>query len=188
MTEQIKKIEEQIKNLITQGKIKMKPRWFFVLKSTLKILFITLLFLILIYFVSFAHFLVNERITMGGFNPAMLGWGKFIFGIPWLIIFISFIMLILLEVLVRKYSFVYRRPLVYSLFFMVFLIFITTLIVVKLDKKKNIPRFGEDKNIPVFTPMHKYYRKEFRDFPPKKEKIKDIRKNLKLQKDFEIFE
>lgn len=188
MTEQIKKIEDKVKSLIQEGKIKMKPRWFFVLKSILKILFIVVLFLILVYFISFANFIVNERIVLNG-GPEYGGWAKFLFGIPWLIIFLSFVMLFLLEVLVRKYSFVYRRPLVYSLFFIVFLIFIMGFMLIKLDKRKNVPRFGEDKNIPLFTPMHKYYRKEYKDFRHL-EKSKNLNKinDFKPQKNFEIFQ
>ena len=191
MTEQIKKIEDKVKALIDDGKVKMKPRWFFIMQSILKILFIVLSFLIIVYFISFVIFLLKESLTLGR-HPALLGWGRFLIGLPWLIILFGFIMLGLLEFLVRKYSFVYKRPIAYSLFFSIFIILILSLIVLKIDKKNRIPKFGEEGNVPVFTPMHKYYRKELKDFREKDDfrKFNDSKRieRIKDRRSFEIFE
>lgn len=187
MSEEIKKIEEQVKILIEEGRVKMKPRWFFVLKSILNILFILIVFLIMLYFISFISLVVRERLALG-FHPAMIGWGKFIFGIPWLIVSLSFILLIVLEVLVRKYSFVYRRPIAYTLFFSIFFIVLITLLLPKIDKEERLPRLGEDPRIPVFGPMHKFYRNDFNEREFKKFRIERLPPNFEQRIEIRFIE
>jgi len=174
MTEQIKKIEEKITTLIEQGQIKMKPKWYFVLKSILKVLLIIVSFLIVLYFSSFIILVLKENLALRGNPGSFLAWSQFIFSLPWLILLFSLGMLFVLEILVRKYSFVYQKPIAYTLFGLVFLIVVMSFVMHKIDRQSRIPRFGEDRNIPVFGPMHRYYRGELKSRPVRKgqDKIK----------------
>jgi hypothetical protein len=151
----------------------MKPKWFFVLKSILNVLFISIVFLIVVYFVSFISLVLRERLALG-FHPGMIGWGKFLFAMPWLIVMLALVMLLVLEVLVRKYAFVYRRPVAYTVFFSVLAIVFITLLLPKIDRKERLPRFGEDPRIPVFGPMHKFYRNDFKEKEFKKFRIERL--------------
>lgn len=173
MSEEIKKIEDKIKSLIEEGRVKMKPKWFFILKSILNISFIMIVFLVVLYFSSFLSFVMRERLALG-FHPHMVGWVKFLFGVPWLIVLLALIALLVLEILVRKYSFVYRRPLAYTVFFSIFIMIIITMILPKIDKRERLPRLGEDPRIPVFGPMHKFYRNDFNEREFKKFKIERL--------------
>lgn len=187
MTEQIKKIEEKITALIEEGKVKMKPKWFFVLKFILKTVFILVIFLIIIYFLSFVSLVIRERLALG-FNPHMIGWMKFLFAVPWLIVFLSCVLVIVLEILVRKYAFVYRRPVAYTLFFSVFLIVLITLMLPKIDKRERLPRFGEDSRVPVFGPMHRFYRKDFKEREFEKFRIQRGSSNFPERMEIRFFE
>lgn len=187
MSEEIKKIEEQVKILIEEGRVKMKPRWFFVLKSILNVLFILIVFLIVIYFSSFISFVMRERLALG-FHPNMIGWSKFLFGIPWLIVILAFISLAVLEVLVRKYSFVYRRPLAYTVFLTIFIMILITFMLPKIDKKERFPRLGEDPRIPVFGPMHKFYRNDFNEREFKKFRIERLPPNFEQRIEIRFIE
>lgn len=158
MTEQIKKIEEKITALIEEGKIKMKPKWYFVLKSILNVLFIVVGFLVVLYFSSFIVLVFKEKLAFGGPPVSFSAWSKFIFSLPWLIFLFSLGMLLVLEILVRKYSFVYQKPIAYTLFTLIFLIVLMSFVMHKLDRQGRVPRFGEDRNIIIFTPIHRYYR------------------------------
>ncbi len=116
MEEQInhKSIKEQIAEAIKAGRVKMRPRWYFVLRGTLAVLGGVLIALLLLFLVSMIIFMLRQTGT--GFAPAFGARGWFIFfrSLPWLLIVFSLIFIGLLELLTRQYSFAYRRPLLYS--------------------------------------------------------------------------
>jgi glucan phosphoethanolaminetransferase (alkaline phosphatase superfamily) len=186
MSEQIKKIEEKITALIEQGQIKMKPRWYFVLKSILKVMLIIVSFLIVLYFSSFIVLVFKEKLALVGDPDSFVAWGRFIFSLPWLIFLFSLGMLVILEILVRKYSFVYQRPIAYTLFALVFLVVLMSFVMHKIDRQSRVPRFGEDKEIIIFTPMHKYYRGDMRRIDPRFKPIIKPENNFKIQKSYRI--
>lgn len=186
MTEQIKKIEEKITDLIEQGKIKMKPRWYFVLKSILKILFFIVGFLIVLYFSSFLVLVFKEKVAFGGYPGSFLAWSKFIFSLPWLIFLFSLGMLLVLEILVRKYSFVYKKPIAYTLFVLVFFVVLFSFVMAKIDRQNRIPRWGEDPRVPVFGPMHRYYRGDIQKIDFKNRPMMRPEGNIQIQRTYRI--
>ncbi len=181
MTEQIKKIEDKITALIEEGKIKMKPRWYFVLKSILKILFIVVSFLIVLYFASFMVLVSREKLAFAGNPGSFLAWSKFIFSLPWLIFMFALGMLVVLEILVRKYSFVYKKPIAYTLFIFIFLVVLFSFVMSKIDRQSRIPRWGEDPRVPVFGPMHRYYRGDVKARPVHPSQKIKIQKSYRIE-------
>lgn len=112
--EEMKIMKESVLEAIKCGAVKMKPRWRFVLEAALYATGVFLIFLAVVYLVSFIFFMMHQ----GGlwFIPAfgLRGWIAFFQSMPWLLIGFSLIFIIILEVLVSKYSFAYRRPFLYS--------------------------------------------------------------------------
>lgn len=111
-----KSIRDSVLSAIEAGKVTMRPRWHFVLKATLIVIGIVLSIFASVYVVSFAIFSMHR--SGAWFVPAFgsAGVREFIASLPWVLILLAVLFVIVLEVLVRQYSFAYRRPLFYSAF------------------------------------------------------------------------
>lgn len=94
----------------------MRPRWHFVLISVIFALAAFLVLLLLVYAVSLSMFLLRESGAWFATSFGTRGWITFVSSIP--VSHVAFVLLfvVVLEALVRRYSFVYRRPLAVSLF------------------------------------------------------------------------
>lgn len=108
-------IKESIVKKIKEGDIKMKPKAYFTLKNGLLIIGIILTAFLLLYLISFILFIlhVNGIWFLPGFG--WRGIGSFLFSFPWLILLIIVSLIVILEVLVKKFSFSYKNPLIYSI-------------------------------------------------------------------------
>ncbi len=107
-------LPEAVAAAIRCGDVKMRPRWHFILKAALAVIGGVLLVLVLLYLISFIIFML--RSSGIGLIPAfgVRGWLRFVVALPWLLILLSILFILVLELLVRRYSFAYQRPLMYS--------------------------------------------------------------------------
>lgn len=112
--EQDTSVKNNILNAIESGKVTMRPRWHFVLRAVLFLLGTALLALTLLYLSSFIFFALHQSGTMLFPRLGFRGVGLFFLSLPWLLILVGIIFIIVLEVLVKKYSFGYRKPLLFS--------------------------------------------------------------------------
>ena len=108
-----KNIEQNVLAAIRSGEVKMRPRWRFILNAALVAVGVTILFLALLFLVSFIFFMLRH--TGVGLIPAFgFGWIMFFRRLPWVLIGLVVVFIVVLEVLVRRYAFAYKRPLVAS--------------------------------------------------------------------------
>ena len=109
-------LQETLLAKIKEGQMVMRPRWHFVLKAVLGILGMIILAMAALYLISFILFALREAglLFIPGFG--FHGVGVFLFSLPWILILVSLIFIFLLELLVKRYAFGYRKPLLYSLF------------------------------------------------------------------------
>lgn len=107
-------MHEHILEAIQTGELRIRPRWHFILKGTLMGIGVLLAFLLGLYLISLMVFAVRQ--TGAEFIPSFgaQGWLRFVIALPWLLIVFSILFIILVEILVRRYSFAYQRPLLYS--------------------------------------------------------------------------
>ncbi len=106
-----------------RGELRMRPKWHFVLRAGLWITGIAAAVLATLYFLSLFLFITRET---GIWMAPMFGWrGVFVFlsSLPWLIILSILIFVLILEILVRRYAFAYRLPLLYSAFAILLAVF-----------------------------------------------------------------
>ncbi len=115
-------VSDGVISAIKSGKAKMRPRWRFALETWLMAVGGVILLLILVYLVGFIDFGLYESGLMALPDFGFAGWYELIWSLPWALISLSAIFIILLAVLIRRYSFGYTRPLVYSLLGILFLI------------------------------------------------------------------
>ncbi len=155
MDEHTQKIQAKVLTAIKRGEIVMRPRWHFVLKTVLATLGFIILFLVLIYLMSLIMFGLRETGIL--FAPGFGWYGMIVFlkSLPWILIILIGVFLIVLELLVQKYSFAYRRPLLYSAGIMVVIILGTAWMLARTPLHVVMMHRMEMRPLPV---MHNLYR------------------------------
>ena len=102
-------------NAIQSGKASMRPKWYFVLKGALFLTGILIALAGVLYLASFAVFAMRETGAWSAPSFGIRGLIPFFRALPATLITLSLVFIVLLETLVRRYSFAYRAPLLYSL-------------------------------------------------------------------------
>ena len=150
-------IKESVLSKIESGQIKMKPKWQFILKALFVIFGITLSALTIIFLGSFIFFVLRQNGLL--FVPAfgLRGWGAFIFSLPWALILVSLIFLFILEILVRRYSFAYRKPILYSLVGIIVLVLLVSFVMSRVGLHQRALIFSRTGNLPIAGPLYRNY-------------------------------
>jgi len=109
-----KKLSEKLIDQVNSGQVKMKPKTYFVLKTSLFFLITFFIFLSILFFLSFIIF--SLRTSGVSLLPGLgfRGIGVFLISLPWILILTAVVLILVLELFVKKFSFSYRRPILYS--------------------------------------------------------------------------
>src|SRR5665213_3408185 len=107
-------VRQGVMDAIKKGNVQMRPRWHFVLVSTLAALGVFIVLLSLHYIVSLSVFLLRDNGAWFAPSFGGRGWFSLLHSVPWLLILFIIVFIGVLEVLVRRYRFVYRKPLLLS--------------------------------------------------------------------------
>lgn len=161
---QQKSEQEEILDAIKAGDIKMRPRWQFVVRGILAVLGGVLIALVLLYLISLIIF--TARQTGAAFVPAFGLRGAFAFAraLPWLLIIFSLAFIVLLEILVRGYSFAYRRPLIYSACGIIVLSIIGGFVVAGTSLHSRLLARADRQRLPAFAQnFYRFNQQSFRD-------------------------
>lgn len=132
------KLKEKILEKIKNGQAIMRPRWQFVLITALTIFGVVFLVLFTVFLGSMIVFILSDNGSTFLPDFGLSGIGLFIASLPWLLIGAGAIFLVILEFLVRKYSFAYRRPLVFSLLTLIAVVILASIAVAQTPLHKKI--------------------------------------------------
>ncbi|MEI8360529.1 MAG: hypothetical protein WCG01_00100 [bacterium] len=114
MSNHASNIKDVVLSKISKGEIKKTPKAVFVMRGALYILAITVVIAFVLFLLSFVIYALQASelwyLPMFGIKGVELLLSNF----PWFLIFLALILIITLEALVSRYSFVYRKPLLYS--------------------------------------------------------------------------
>jgi len=159
--EQLKK---QILQQIDAGKTVMKPRWHFMLKGLAVFLGIILLACFMLFLTSFVMFVVQQTGT--SYAPALGVSGTFIFfrSLPWVIILLALLLFIVLEHLVKRYSFAYRKPIIVLVVVLVLFTVFGSALISKTTMHQRISSFSEQRGVPGFKQFYGVAQKMPKDF------------------------
>jgi hypothetical protein len=125
MNEQHKKIAgEDVMKAIRDGHVHMRPRWHFLLLSALSITGAFIVLLTLLYVTSLGFFFLRDSGAWYAPSFGTRGWFGLLHSLPWLLILFVAIFIVILELLVRRYTFVYKKPLVISVIVILALVFL----------------------------------------------------------------
>lgn len=110
-----KSISDAVFDRIKSGGVKMRPKIYFILKSIWAVFVIVFAVLFILYLVSFIVFSLRASGTWFLPRFGFPGIKIFIASFPWIPILIAVISVVLLEIFTKRFNFVYRRPILYSL-------------------------------------------------------------------------
>lgn len=135
-----KNIRERIVLAAKSGKLKMRPKWHFVLRSALWAAGIGVMALAALYFASLFLFINRET---GIWLAPIFGWQGiivFLMSLPWMIIVLVLIFTLILEILVSRYGFAYRLPLLYSALALLLAVFAGAIMVAQTSLHEKLSR------------------------------------------------
>lgn len=139
---------------IKAGEIDMKPRWRFLLHTTLLLFGVIMATLLAIYFLSFVFFALRQSSIMFAPSFGFRGISFLVMSSPWLLIGTSAIFLALLYFLVLQYSFSYQRPLIYSMIAVTLVALSGSWLIQQTPMHERMGSFIERNNVPVLRPLY----------------------------------
>ncbi len=107
-------LEIRIMNAIKKGEVRMRPRWHFALLTTLTVSGVVIVGLTLLYATSLAVFLLRDSGALFATDFGQRGWFELLRMLPWFLFLFILVFVVALEVLVRRFAFVYKKPLLTS--------------------------------------------------------------------------
>jgi hypothetical protein len=153
-----KSIKDQVLAAIQSGDVEMRPKWKFVISTAFLIVGIVLVALSLLYLGSFIVFTLRQ--TGLWFLPGfgLQGLGIFFKSLPWVLVFLTLVFIFLLQVMIRRYSFIYGVPLMYSVLGIIFLVIAGGVSLGLSPLHQRLERGGEG------MPLYRQYDQEPGDF------------------------
>jgi hypothetical protein len=159
-----KPLEEQVLEAIKSGRVKMTPKWHFALNAGLLLTGALVVLLTLLYLSSSIIFMMRQSGVWFLPNFGFKGWSAFFSHLPWLMLFLLIVFIIFLEILIRHYSFTYRRPLLYSFLAVIFLAAIGGFLAERTHFHNGLSRFTQEKEVPLFNRFYRdFSRPRFED-------------------------
>lgn len=148
-------ILERVLSAIMAGRVRMRPKWHFVLHAALGATGVAIALLALLWFAGFILFTLRETGVWLApfFGPR--GWFVFFASVPWLIVVLSLVFLVVLEFLVQRYSFAHRRPLLYSVLGIVFVVVVGSMAVAPVHRA--LFRFARENRLPFGRGLYLEY-------------------------------
>ncbi len=150
-------LAETIMGKIKRGELLMRPRWHFVLKAALALLGGAVVALAALLLVSFIFFALRSSglafMPLFGFHGIRI----FFFSLPWILIGAVILFVIVLEVLVRRYSFAYRTPLLLSLCGLLLFTLLGGLLLFKIGFHERLMRYANERQIPGLAPFYRRF-------------------------------
>lgn len=107
-------LKDAVMKGIQEGTVRMRPRWHFMLLSALVLVGALVVCLTMIYVVSLVVYLLQANGEWFAPSFGLRGWFSLLNALPWLLMLLLVIFVGILEILVRRYTFVYKKPLLTS--------------------------------------------------------------------------
>ena len=128
----------KILDKIKKGKIRMRPKSYFIFKTILYVLGFVFSFLFSIFLISFIIF--SLRASGAWYFPSFgfRGLGLFFVSFPWLLLLLGIIFLVVLEVFAKRFSLVYKKPLLYSVLGILIIVLLISIFIARTSMHTKI--------------------------------------------------
>lgn len=147
---------DEVINSIKESEAKMRPRGYFVARTTLAILGAIFVFLLVFFLASFIIFALQQNggFYAAGFGPS--GWLIFLGSLPWSLLLLSIILILILWILLRRYAVIYHQPFLYPLLLLVVVISLACFFLSTSSIHGGIFRYVSRYPVPVMTGMYEF--------------------------------
>ncbi len=142
---------------IRKENISMHSRLYFVIRSCMWILSTTFVFAVIVYLFSLLIFIFRSNALMELFCFGPRGWIVLISSMPWILILIVLILIVILEFLSSRFSFIYKRPLIYSLLGLIVLLVAGGSLLANTTLHHRATALSRDGRLPIAGNMYKNY-------------------------------
>lgn len=133
----------------------MKPKSHFVFRTIIYVLGFIFIFLFVLFLASFIVFSLRIRgvwyFPAFGFRGLGLLFGSF----PWLLVIFAIIFIAILEIFAKKFSLVYKKPLLYSILGIVIIVFLLSFIIGRTSMHSRLFRSAQEGRLPIMGPMYR---------------------------------
>ncbi len=147
---------DEIINTIKSRETKMHSRAYFFAQATFVVFGAVFLFLLILFVATFIIFALQEN---GGFfaaNFGPVGWGVFFASLPWTMLLLSLALVLILWILLRRYSLVYHQPFIYVLLALIVIISLSCLFIPASSIHGGIYRYLSKNPIPVVSGVYEF--------------------------------
>lgn len=150
-------IRESVLGAIESGQVKMRPKWYFIARAAFLVTGGVLAALVLLFLASFVVFTL--RLNGAWYVPAfgLRGVSTFIVALPWLILFVALGFLTLLEILIQRYQFAYKRPLLYSLAGLAMLLVAGGIVLMRIHLHETLFLRAQQHRLPLAGSLYRQY-------------------------------
>lgn len=140
---------DQVLEKISSGKAKMRSKSYFILRTTLFLFEILFVSFLLVYLISFIFFLLHETGIWFAPSFGLRGVQIFLTSLPWVFIFFIFLIIIFLEILLKRYTMVYKHPFLYSMFIIFLMSLLFGALLANTSLHRNFLRQAEKGELPL---------------------------------------
>lgn len=150
-------VREHVFSKIERGEARMRTQRYFVFKGALMAVGAMLIVLTLLYLMSFILFVLRR--TGAWFAPSfgLRGIGVFLVSLPWFLIVAAAVFIVLTEVFIQRYAFVYRKPILYSFIGIVVLVAGGGFLVSRTALHSGMLKYVEEHEVPLMAPLYRGY-------------------------------
>ncbi len=150
-------IYEAVTEKLKSSKVVARPRLFFVVKGILIFVLILLVLVVALFTVSLVMFAL--RANGLGAAPTLGWWGIGVLArsLPWVLVLVAALSILVLELSVNRFRFAYRRPALYSLVVLIFVVAVGSLMAGQFDMHPKLYRRAVADKLPFFAPVYRYY-------------------------------
>ncbi|HEY4509281.1 MAG TPA: hypothetical protein VJC13_03355 [Candidatus Paceibacterota bacterium] len=156
-------IKQDVLEKIKTGQIQMKSRARFISGVTVLVCVTILVFIISALLISYIFFSIytSGHLFLLGFGTR--GFYQFILYFPWLLLALDALLLLLLDFLLKRFKFVYHRPVLIIFLGTLFLIAFIGFLVDLTSLHRAMMYRAEERNLPVFGGFYDGLRKSHRE-------------------------
>ncbi len=155
--EQTTSVSDLVITAIEHDKVVMRPKWHFILGIGLLISGTVLMALTVVFVVSFIFFSLRQNGSWFVSDFGLEGWQAFIVSLPWMLLVVAIIFIVILGLLVKKYSFAYGRPLLYSALGIVIVTSVTGFLISLTSFHSSLLGEAENQHLPIAGVMYRQY-------------------------------
>ncbi len=148
-------ITGKVVSKIEKGELKMKPRAYFIAKSFLFIGLLALVILLLLYFGSLIVFVLRVNNILLFHGMGFYATRSILLSFPWYLILLISILIILIEIIGRRFRFVYRKTFIISLLTILFIVVVSSFLIEKSSLHYSFYRLAEQETLPLFGRMYR---------------------------------